>query len=120
MRASLHLARDDTADVFMNATQNAYRCSAPRLLPALITNSHVWSMKHQRLLLECEMFEVQGFAMFPKSNLPHHYMAPFRKCILQDLSAEETLPLPLPEDATPSQPGTSLLDWTWSAACDGK
>ncbi len=52
---------------FMNVTQSVARSPHAKLCPALITNSRLWAMKHQRFLLSPELFEVQGFAMFHKN-----------------------------------------------------
>ncbi|CAE7271941.1 unnamed protein product [Symbiodinium sp. KB8] len=89
VRAELGLERDQSAHVFMNATQSAARCGVMRVLPTLITNAQIWSMHSQRLLIP-EMWEVQGFSMFEK-GIPTEYMCPFRVCVLDTLAALESL-----------------------------
>ena len=89
VRAELGLERDQSAHVFMNATQSAARCGVMRVLPTLITNAQIWSMHSQRLSIP-EMWEVQGFSMFEK-GIPTKYMCPFRVCVLDTLAALESL-----------------------------
>ena len=81
---------NDLVSTFMNASQNADRSPPVTLIPALITNSQVWSMNQQRFMLIPEMFEVQGFAMFARDSVPERYMCPFRDMLFQDLLYHET------------------------------
>ena len=90
VRASHNLRRTEVGNFWMNATQNADRSPCAKLIPALITNSHIWSMERQRFLLVAEHFEVQGFAMFDRASVPNKFMCPFRQLVFEDVQCQET------------------------------
>lgn len=52
------------------------------MIPALIRNSTLFSMLHQRNMLLPEMFEVQGFPVFVPEDCP--YVCPFRNVLVDE------------------------------------
>eukprot|EP00438_Fugacium_kawagutii_P020741 Skav225297 [mRNA] locus=scaffold4099:493490:495811:- [translate_table: standard] len=76
------LARDELRFYVMNVTQTAARSPCVSLIPALIQNSTLFSMQHQRTMTLPEMLEVQGFPIFVPPDCP--YVCPFQKELVGD------------------------------------
>ena len=65
----------------MNITQTPQRSPCVKYIPALIQNSTLFSMLHQRTMTLPEMFEVQGFPVFVPPECP--YVCPFRDAMVE-------------------------------------
>lgn len=63
--------RDEMGPYIMNVTQAPSRSPCATLVPALIRNSNLFSMKHQRILTVQEMLQVQGFPVFDGADCPY-------------------------------------------------
>lgn len=75
------LTRSENTFCVMNITQNEHRSPPATVIPALIKNSTLWSMSHQRLMTEQEQFQVQGWPVFVEAN--HPYACPFKHMLVE-------------------------------------
>ena len=75
------LTRAENTFCVMKITQNEHRSPPATVIPALLKNSTLWSMSHQRLMTEAEQFQVQGWPVFVEAN--HPYPCPFKQMLVE-------------------------------------
>lgn len=84
------MSRNEVTFFVMNVTQTAARSPCVNKIPALIQNSTLFSMSHQRTMTLPEMLEVQGFPVFVPFDSP--YVCPFQPELVTDEFKYKRLP----------------------------
>ena len=101
-REQKQLQRKENADIIMNSTQSASRCTLMSNCPTLLRRSSLWSMQRQRFLCAKEAFEVQGLPIFGEGGQCDEssgderrytgpYACPFVKLVLPDTATARAL-----------------------------